>query len=445
MKKIVNIIFIMILLLVPIYVLADNSINVSLSSITVEEGESSSITITVNDIKGEVKVESENKDIATVEESKWEDKEIDNVKYKVGTVTVKGVKAGETSVKITADEVDNTDNNDGEKKNDKIESIIKVTVNEKEKEPEKSTNNKIKELVVENQKVEKIDDNNYILTVINNVDTVNIKVTPEDEKAKVRGDGEKNIEIGDNNFEIVVTSESDEENVINVKVTRKSKYTVDDLNVLLDEENINSVIIDMDSDTKISSDILNKIKDTKKTVYLNYYDGNDKLLYSIILDGNVLEGTDEFITNIMDSSAYSKDIKKLANTKKGVELSLLNVFPKGSKIKYYVGNTYKSGEIVDIYYYDRLNNKLELYKDEVMVASSFIELEPDNYNNYYITKILEEEEDSIVTTGVTSKKTDLSKIFMIILVAVVITLIIVAFVLYCKKNNIDLKKIFKRK
>ena len=342
MRKIINKILVIMILLFPAIVLADDSINVSLSSITLQEEETTSVTITINDTEGEVKVVSSDTSVATIEESKWEDKEIDKAKYKVGTLTVKGVKAGETTIKITVDNSKTTkkDSEDDKKNNteekdkitDKMESIIKVTVKEKPKEPEKSTNNKVKELVIENYNVEKVDDNNYTLTVINNVEKINIKVTPEDEKAKVRGDGEKTIEIGDNNFEIVVTSESEEENIINVKVTRKSKYTIEDVEELLKDDKLNSIVIDIDKNTKVSSMILSKIRESKKTVNLNYYDGNDKLIYSIILDGNLLEDIDEFTTDISNDSQYSKEISKLSDNKKGMEISLLNRFPKGSKI-----------------------------------------------------------------------------------------------------------------
>ena len=81
-----------------------------------------------------------------------------------------------------------------------------------------------------------------------------------------------------------------------------------------------------------------------------------------------------------------------------------------------------------------------------MVSNGYIELEPTNYNNYFITKLLKEEDDSVVvTTGTVKKGLDLSKVFMIILVAVVISLIIVASVLYCKKYNINLFAKFRKR
>ena len=126
---------------------------------------------------------------------------------------------------------------------------------------------------------------------------------------------------------------------------------------------------------------------------------------------------------------------------------MLDRFPKGSKIKLYVGDVYKSGEVVEVYYYDKLNSNLELYKENIVIKNGFLELEPTNYNNYFVTKLLTEDIETDTTTIGASENSNnfLPKVLTLVLVAVVIALIIVASVLYCKKYNINLFRKLRRR
>ncbi len=90
-----------------------------------------------------------------------------------------------------------------------------------EPEAPKSTNNALKSLSAEGYELEKTNDNNYILTVPNDAETVIINAAAEDEKATVVGSGEHTLEVGENTIEIVVTAEDGSQNKITIVVTRK--------------------------------------------------------------------------------------------------------------------------------------------------------------------------------------------------------------------------------
>ena len=64
-----------------------------------------------------------------------------------------------------------------------------------------------------------------------------------------------------------------------------------------------------------------------------------------------------------------------------------NKFPEGTKLKVYVGHTFKSGDKVYIYYYNKSNKKLELVKSNIEVENGYIEFDVDKGTEYYITKI----------------------------------------------------------
>ena len=268
MKKIFKSLLFLTLLLVPATALADGNISVSPSSLEIEVGETKSFTITAYNTIGDVTITSNNSSIATVSSNDWSTGMVEEKQTKTGTITVTGVSVGTTSITLTLDAATfgDDDGTDAEDLSGQTRTV-NITVKKKAdpipeptptptpdptptptpspsnnnsgsnsntnssnnnsgntKKEEKSTNNKIKELTIEGQKIEKIDENNYTSTVLNNITSVNIKVVAENSKAKVTGDGKKNLKLGENTFEVVVTSESGATNKILVKVTRKDAF-----------------------------------------------------------------------------------------------------------------------------------------------------------------------------------------------------------------------------
>ena len=183
----------------------------------------------------------------------------------------------------------------------------------------KSNNNKLKELSVENQKIVKKDDNNYTLTVANDVSSIMVKATPEDNKAKVTGTGKHNLKIGDNLIKVVVTSESGLSNTTLIKVTRKDAYYIEDLYSCLDENDSNIINIRIKQDTIIKKEDLDKIKSTKQTVRFNYQ--SDSISYYWIIDGSKLSDTDDFITTVTESE-NKKSMLEASNYSDGLFFGL---------------------------------------------------------------------------------------------------------------------------
>ena len=96
-------------------------------------------------------------------------------------------------------------NNDS---NNNVNSANNSNSNNNKTVDKRSKNNNIKELSVEGYNLTKVDNNNYTLLVPNNVASINIKATAEDSKSKVTGAGNREINVGENNIEVVVTAES---------------------------------------------------------------------------------------------------------------------------------------------------------------------------------------------------------------------------------------------
>lgn len=482
MKKMLKKVLLTIILLLPITVLADGNITVSPSSLEIEVGSTKTFTISAYNTIGDVTISSNNSSIATVSSNEWGTGMVEEKQTKTGTITVTGVSVGTTSITLTLDAATfDGDDLAGQTR------TINVTVKEKPepvpepkpeptpepasdpkpeptpspsnnssgsnnnnsnsnnnnsnntKKEEKSTNNKLKELTIDGQKVEKKDDNNYTSVVLNNVTSINIKAISEDSKAKVTGDGKKDLKVGENTFEIVITSESGTANKIVIKVTRKDGFYLEDLEDALKDSSIKSIDINIKDGEVISKEDLNKIRNSKKIVNLNYYDSSKKLLYSIILDGAKINSSNEFVATISNTSENSNLIGELAGNSNGMYAVTKGNLPSATKIKLYVGNKYKNGVIVNVYYYDKTNNKLDSLKNGIKVTNGYIEFENNsNFNEYYILS------KNALNDSVGQEKDKSINIFLIISIIefVIIVLLLVYFIVI--KPKLDKKSSLKK-
>lgn len=300
--------------------------------------------------------------------------------------------------------------------------------------PSKSTNNKLKEISVEGYDLVKENDNNYTLTVPTDVTSINVKATAEDSKAKVTGTGNHNLNIGDNNIEVVITSESGSENKINIKVTRKDGYYLEELEDVLDSDTIDEVNINILSDTIISSEELDKIKSSKKTVNLNYIN-NNRLLYSWIIDGSSIDNTVDMLTTISYDSDNKATMLRLSNYADGLFISASgsNNVPNGTKIRLYVGDKYSDGELVNVYSYSKDKDELNLGQSDLEVEDGYIVFNASEADDYLITM------SNISSVGDDTSSSNL--IYIIIIILLLLVIAVLSFFLIKKKINKKEKKL----
>ena len=301
----------------------------------------------------------------------------------------------------------------------------------------RSKNANIKELSIEGYDLVKVDNNNYTLSVPNDVTSVNIKATAEDSKSKVTGAGNHDINVGENNIEIVVTAENGSQNKINVKVTRKDGYYLDDLESVLKNNKVNDINININADTKLTSSDLQKIKESKKTVKFNYYKEDKSLLYSWIIDGSKINEVNDINTTIKFESENKKDILRLSNYADGlfVGLKQTNNLPTGTKLKLFVGDKYKDNDLVNVYGYVKNNDKLELVKTKIKVENGYIEFEVTDASDYFVTMSTIPSSDKVVTT--TEKSSSPILLIIIGILSLAVIGLIIAFILKNKKNKKD--------
>ena len=87
---------------------------------------------------------------------------------------------------------------------------------------QKDTDTSLKSIGVVGYDIVKVDNNNYTLTVENNVTNVEVTATAASSVAIVTGTGKKTLNVGENVIKVIVTSQSGSVSTYNVKVTRKA-------------------------------------------------------------------------------------------------------------------------------------------------------------------------------------------------------------------------------
>ncbi len=301
----------------------------------------------------------------------------------------------------------------------------------------RSSNNNIKELKVDDYELTKVDNNNYTLTVPNNVKSINIKAIAEDQKATITGAGSRDINVGENNIEIVVTAENGSQNKINIKVTRKEGYYLEDLDTILNDNKVDEINIAIKSDTTLSKKDIEKIKDSKKVVEFSYYNENKALMYSWIIDGSKLNSANDLVTTISFNPENKQEMLKKSNYADGIFVGLnqTNDISSGAKIKLYAGDKYKDNDLVNIYSYKKDNDKLELVKSEAKIENGYVEFDVTDASDYIITMSTIQKDNTAEAVTKNDKKE--SKILPIIIITIGGISILVILVIVIVKNKKD--------
>ena len=442
MKKKYLIILLLTMIIMPFKVFAAGGFGVSSTSISMYPGESKTITISTNNAVGKLNISSSNGGVASVNPGSI----FTQNPGSSGSITITGNSVGTATISVVASDNFATMDEEilaGQTKTITVNVIAKPTPqpdptpsnptpsNPQPSQPQNnlSSNNNIKSLSIDGYELVKVDNNNYTLTVSNDVTSVNVNANAEDSKAKVSGTGTKELQVGENNIEVIITSESGSQNKITIKVTRKDGYYLEDLDAVLKNEKLQDADIIISADSKITKDQLNQIKNSKKTLRFNYYDESKNLIYSWTINGKEIKDDKEFTTSITFATENVKEIYKLSNYADGLYVNFKHTgdLPKGTKIKLYVGDKFEDESIVNVYHYNNTEKTLDFIKDNLKVTDGYIEFDVEHCSEYFVT---------MSTIGNVVKK-DSSSIVMMILVIIelIIILALVAFMFIKFKTN----------
>ncbi len=350
-------------------VYAKGSIKPSATSLTMEEGGSKTFKISASNAAGRVDISTSNSSVATVSvKSKWLDNNSVSVK-----VTGKAVGTATITVRLS-----DAATFDEEVLNKTYKITVKVT------EP-KNKNNNLSSISVDGYKLVKKSDTSYTLDVGNSVSKITIKATAADSKASVSGTGTKSLKEGKNTFNVVVTAESGAKKTYTIVVTRKDGYYLEDLAEALKTA---TPAIKLRDGDKLTTEHLNKIKDSGKKVVLTAMDKSENFQYAWTVDGSKLSNYTETDTGIKYDSEYKEEIGKLSNYAEGkyIHFEQAGTGLNGTTIKMNVEDKYKDSHVLNVYLYDKNKNTLTLVVGGVSVLNGNIELNLKEYGEYFVTR-----------------------------------------------------------
>jgi len=255
-----------------------------------------------------------------------------------------------------------------------------------------SKDNSLKHLEVEGYTIEfNKDVLEYNIEVDNLVDNIKVNAQVNDNTATYNVEGNTNLKVGTNQVKVNVTAENGSIKTYLINVTRKSDSpttTLNDLEKVLEKTTSNEIIIEIKKDnTTLNKQVLETIKNSNKNYIINGY-SNNKIKYTWSINSSNIGNIDSIETFINFTTDKKEDISKLTNYSDSIYLNFAHEgdLPKDTKIKIYVGDKYQNDSIVNIYYYNEKENKMEPIKLELKVVDGYVEFEIEHCSDYIITR-----------------------------------------------------------
>ena len=364
------------------------SLSISTSTKSVVTGGSVTVTIKASGLIGKFSITSSNGNVLSGGTSSvWLENESKTYKFSAKNI-------GSATITIKALDVSDTSGNP-------YSSSKSVTVNVV-KPREKSTNNNLKSLSVEGHTISPAFNKNtleYIVNLESNVEKIKINASKEDGYASLSGTGEKEVQEGDNKFEITVTSETGKSKVYTVnavvkdsnpivkKIDDKNYTVVKRASALTKPELFEATTVTI-SETEIPAfhneitDItLVGLKDEQGTIYLYQYNSESdsyQKYESLTSVGKtiIFENTDEEIegynkttitVNDIEYNAYQNDLNKDYMLVYGMDIETADKGWYLYNIKEQTIQSYMS-DIIDSMQED-FDKKLEEYKIVLLVMA----------------------------------------------------------------------------
>lgn len=208
----------------------------------------------------------------------------------------------------------------------------KITMEEQKKELEerinKSSNNYLKSLSVDNYKIYPDFDKqteNYEIKEEINVDTLNIKAEADDEKASVSGIGIVKLNSGENKIRIDITAENGTVRTYFIKVIKSTKKNLYLKSIKINEKTStnNEIIKEISISPSFDSKVYNYsavVENYVDNVEVNATTDLENTTISVSGNENLKVGTNEIIITVSDNDNQKAIYKIIVNKKEKSEL-----------------------------------------------------------------------------------------------------------------------------
>lgn len=208
----------------------------------------------------------------------------------------------------------------------------KITMEEQKKELEerinKSSNNYLKSLSVDNYKIYPDFDKqteNYEIKEELNVDSLNIKAEADDEKASVSGIGIVKLNSGENKIRIDITAENGTVRTYFIKVIKSTKKNLYLKSIKINEKTStnNEIIKEISISPSFDSKVYNYsavVENYVDNVEVNATTDLENTTISVSGNENLKVGTNEIIITVSDNDNQKAIYKIIVNKKEKSEL-----------------------------------------------------------------------------------------------------------------------------
>lgn len=252
-----------------------------------------------------------------------------------------------------------------------------------------SKNNNLSSLVVDGCDIDfNTDVLQYKCEVENLVDSVVVVATAEDSKASVNIDQVESLKVGNNEIKITVTAESEDKKVYVININRSGNLpTINQEELKSALENLPGDEIAILEDGRLSEASLRLIKEHGITLFVNHVDENNQTRYIWKFSGKDLTTISEVKTRVEFDNETLSIIDELTNYAKGLLVSFeANPnLPEHTEVGIYVGDRYEDGTVVQVYYHNENENKLELKFIDLIVEEGYVWLPVVHTSDYFIT------------------------------------------------------------
>lgn len=148
---------------------------------------------------------------------------------------------------------------------------------------------------------------NYSLNIPNNISTIIVNATKESNKATISGTGTKNINVGSNTLQVIVTAENGNKKIYSIIVNREGS------NIKSNDNSLKSLVIDgydlNPSFNPNTTDYTVTIPNEATSVIVNATKNNNKATLNIIGNNNLKVGDNEVSVEVIAEDGNKKIYK----------------------------------------------------------------------------------------------------------------------------------------
>ncbi len=256
-----------------------------------------------------------------------------------------------------------------------------------------SRDNKLKSLSVKDYPFDfDPEETDYTIDVENWIETIEIAVELNDQKASYMIVMEDELIIGPNEVLIKVYSESEDERIYKIIVNRQGDNPIIAVERIIDllPKVIANRIELISADPKgLTKEIWNSLILAGKQYVFSVKNGSNDTLYQWHFTGSTVTDSDWIDFEVSLNSAKRDEIRKLLNYREAVIIDLIHsgVIADGIVLGINVASQYSDGTKLYLYYYDESNGKLIDQSTETIVSDGFVQLDLDHASSYVLTPV----------------------------------------------------------